>query len=402
MSILPNSGITISAVRTALGENTNDLGNLCKSSRVSQWSFNKPVDSPKLTLNHPQDWYAVNDGFAINTYNDPFDLLEDFLRGIGNCWDYEKPSGGSASPYRLGDFRNYNSTAGMWFQYQFENSQSTAYKNEVRHVINNSSNPAVDIQGILNNFPAFRAISPAYNPQGSASLAFLIVAANSSGGVPQVVSGCEVYKICNVLDYDDDKQMSFTVPSDLNGKYWFVPVIVSQFYGSEKTCVHLRREDLPYYFQGATWYPLPANYFALTLSSTPYTPTLDFTTDISSMTVSFDYNGNDEISNLEGDISFSFSSPQSWDNDSVAVTVVSIRYTNSPTQPYMNMSSMTATPQPPTNTTTNSLHFNHKDSFVALRDNWKDEDEMPFVVTFTVYKNGVSQTYTLPYSATVV
>jgi hypothetical protein len=48
--ILPQTGVRISAVRNALGENTNDLGSLCTSPKINKWSFWKAVTSPVMTM----------------------------------------------------------------------------------------------------------------------------------------------------------------------------------------------------------------------------------------------------------------------------------------------------------------------------------------------------------------
>ena len=406
MGRLPNSGITISAVRTELpNESTNDLGRLCTSNWVTnrtQWSFYKPVVSPKLSLTQPQDWYAVNDGFDIRTYNNAFDLLDDFIAGMdSHCWVYQPPTGGSASPYRLGDFRGYYNHTDKWFKFEFDNTD-TAYVGETRRLVNNSLNPAVALDEMVNNFPAFSAVSPSLHPQGAAHYGFLMIAANSSGNLPQSFNSCYFYPICNVLDYDD--RLNFKVPSGINsGKYFFVPVILSYYSSTPQYAIPLKRDDPTFGVYG-TWYPIPSNIFSLTVSNTPYTPTLDFTTEINTMTVSFNYNNNDEISDLEGDVSFRFSSAQSWLDDGVEVGSIQIQYTNSPSRPYMNVANSTLVrPQPPTYLTTNEQHFNYKDSFVALKDNWKEENEMPFRVTYTVYKNGgISQTFTEEFKATVL
>lgn len=395
MSILPNSGVTVSAVRGALGDGTNDIGSLCRSSRIKQWSFYKPVDSPKLNMSQPQDWYAVNDGFAINVYRDPFDLLDDFIGGIDNCWDYERPFGTSSSPYRLGDFRGYNSTAEMWFDFAFDN-QNTAYLNQTRRLVNNSTNPAVGLDEIYNNFPAFSLVSSANSSQASNWFVFLMIAADSNGNLPQSFYGCEIFSVCNLLDYDE--RLIFKVPSGItSGKYFFIPTIVKDYNTYTHNFEHLRRDDLPYYLVLKSWYPIPCNIFSLTVSNQPYTPTPDFTTEISSMTVSFNYNNNGEISDLEGEIKFSISPAQT---DVVAFSGVKIYYGNSPTPWTLDVYD-SAFINPTQTTTYDSIIFHYKSSFDALRDNWKEENEMPFTVTYTASKGTVSYTFTVSQDATV-
>ena len=101
MAALPTTGITTSMVAQAIGEASNDVGTLCKSSKVNKWSKWKPVSKSKLTGLTLSDLESVNFGFSIpNADSDEGDALS-------QTWVYNKPTGGSTSPYRLGDFRSY-------------------------------------------------------------------------------------------------------------------------------------------------------------------------------------------------------------------------------------------------------------------------------------------------------
>lgn len=91
--ILPNSDISLMLVRNTLSEPTLDLGTLCLSPRINEWSEFKPVSSPAPTLNEATRNYIS--GFAP----------------IGRVMTYIRPSGGKNSPFRLGDFRGYNTLA---------------------------------------------------------------------------------------------------------------------------------------------------------------------------------------------------------------------------------------------------------------------------------------------------
>ena len=142
--------VSIDDVKQALGESSNDLATLCKSENINIWSKYKPInckgefkeypireDSDEIVtssyskytcvvrcgMNIPMDTYKNlrnnygGEGFAINgCYN----LYVDNIYGRNGCISADTttmvsgkhfPKGGANSPYRLSDFRNYNSKA---------------------------------------------------------------------------------------------------------------------------------------------------------------------------------------------------------------------------------------------------------------------------------------------------
>lgn len=142
--------VSIDDVKRALGESSNDLATLCKSENINIWSKYKPInckgefkeypireDSDEIVtssyskytcvvrcgMNIPMDTYKNlrnnygGEGFAINgCYN----LYVDNIYGKNGCISADTttmvsgkhfPKGGANSPYRLSDFRNYNSKA---------------------------------------------------------------------------------------------------------------------------------------------------------------------------------------------------------------------------------------------------------------------------------------------------
>lgn len=155
MSYNSDSGIisapvSIDDVKQALGESSNDLATLCKSENINIWSKYKPIsckgefkeypireDSEEIVtssyskytcvvrcgMNIPMDTYKNlrnnygGEGFAINgCYN----LYVDNIYGKNGGVSADTttmvsgkhfPKGGANSPYRLSDFRNYNSKA---------------------------------------------------------------------------------------------------------------------------------------------------------------------------------------------------------------------------------------------------------------------------------------------------
>lgn len=142
--------VSIDDVKRALGESSNDLATLCKSENINIWSKYKPIsckgdfkeypireDSDekatssysKFTcvvrcgMNIPMDTYKNlrnnygGEGFAINgCYNLYVDNIYGKNGGISAdtttmVSGKHFPKGGANSPYRLSDFRNYNSKA---------------------------------------------------------------------------------------------------------------------------------------------------------------------------------------------------------------------------------------------------------------------------------------------------
>lgn len=145
-----SSPVSIDDVKQALGESSNDLATLCKSENINIWSKYKPIsckgefkeypireDSDEIVtssysnytcvvrcgMNIPMDTYKNlrnnygGEGFAINgCYNLYANNIYGRVGGIHgdtttSVSGKHFPKGGANSPYRLSDFRNYNSKA---------------------------------------------------------------------------------------------------------------------------------------------------------------------------------------------------------------------------------------------------------------------------------------------------
>ena len=103
--------VSIDDVKSVLGESSNDLATLCKSSKINVWAKYKPTVYPSP---FPDDWYKAKDGnYGIditveNGKSNWKDLIGEYSKannGYGNL--YNRPTGGANAPYRLGDFRGY-------------------------------------------------------------------------------------------------------------------------------------------------------------------------------------------------------------------------------------------------------------------------------------------------------
>ena len=103
--------VSIDDVKSVLGESSNDLATLCKSSKINVWAKYKPTVYPSP---FPDDWYKAKDGnYGLNITvengkSNWKDLIGEYSKtnnGYGNL--YNRPTGGANAPYRLGDFRGY-------------------------------------------------------------------------------------------------------------------------------------------------------------------------------------------------------------------------------------------------------------------------------------------------------
>lgn len=102
--------VSIDDVKSVLGESSNDLATLCISRNINKWSPYKPVHS-----NKPFDLSDSDFGVTDKSYKlivPSYSRLEDLCLNTiikTPSYTYEKPKGGNSSPYRLGDFKGYNS-----------------------------------------------------------------------------------------------------------------------------------------------------------------------------------------------------------------------------------------------------------------------------------------------------
>ena len=102
---LPNTGISTSLVRSTIGAATNDVGSLCTHPNINKWSKWKPVSFNSVNGLTVANLQSANFGLQ------PSASSTSYASVVSLKWGYNRPAGGASSPYRLGDFRNYNHTA---------------------------------------------------------------------------------------------------------------------------------------------------------------------------------------------------------------------------------------------------------------------------------------------------
>lgn len=114
---ITSTGVSIYDVQRALGTNECDLGSLCKHNSINMWARYKPETavtglatygiSPITLQQRSLNGYGIeartNQGYgSIST------LVTALRNGsAATPFTYKKPTGGTASPYRLTDFANY-------------------------------------------------------------------------------------------------------------------------------------------------------------------------------------------------------------------------------------------------------------------------------------------------------
>lgn len=102
--------VSIDDIKAVLGESSNDVATLCRSSNINMWSKKKPVRLANPFPDINGTWYRADDddlGIQINKgANTNLGTLY-----AGASFAYKKPGGGSTQPYRMSDFIGYNHDA---------------------------------------------------------------------------------------------------------------------------------------------------------------------------------------------------------------------------------------------------------------------------------------------------
>ena len=127
---LGTTNITTTLVGQTIGVASRDVGTLCSSPLINKWSKYKPVIYPVISTTGITNWWKAvggNCGLSIPMYLSIDSLVTAITNGV--AWDYNRPTGGSSSPYRLGDFRGYNHNAKIPFDSFYVSS--IAYNNSV-------------------------------------------------------------------------------------------------------------------------------------------------------------------------------------------------------------------------------------------------------------------------------
>ena len=112
--ILGSAGITTGIVGNAIGSSSRDIGTLCTHNNINKWSKHKPIRYNKVEGLSDEEfkgtsgdnslgiYYGIKASTSAGNYNQLHDTNFDYIG---------KPNGGELSPFRLGDFRGYDTNA---------------------------------------------------------------------------------------------------------------------------------------------------------------------------------------------------------------------------------------------------------------------------------------------------
>lgn len=183
--ILPSNNISILDVRQVLNEPSTDLGTLCTSNNINIFSKWKPIDYNGTTIDEGVlvnytggDGYKAPYGIRVlgcteqngDTFNtldkgQPEELYTEYPGLIGaiikngSTTTYYAPKGGSSSPYRLGDFRNYNQIGGCPIRSmgsvgttELNNGGSTVTKLTNPQILTSDDDTVIQIEDIYSNY----------------------------------------------------------------------------------------------------------------------------------------------------------------------------------------------------------------------------------------------------------
>lgn len=121
--------VSIDDVKSVLGESSNDLATLCKSANINMFSRYKPVSYPKLFDVTDAERKSIGHGISPASKAST-SLSGALIKEVAQLnWSYTKPSGGSSSPYRLGDFKGYYHDAVPVVQCVYDGGFSHAISN---------------------------------------------------------------------------------------------------------------------------------------------------------------------------------------------------------------------------------------------------------------------------------
>lgn len=135
---LPSTGITMINVAKILGYYAYPLflSLLCKHININKWSKWKPIPCNNATLTSS---ILKTNNYGFSKFSGSTTNVFSWASG-GTLYTYTKPSGTSSTPYRLGDFRNYNHTATEPYSYTI--SKASGYMS--RYLITATPNTGAD------------------------------------------------------------------------------------------------------------------------------------------------------------------------------------------------------------------------------------------------------------------
>lgn len=303
-------------IQLALGTSANDIGQLCQSEFINRWSFKKPVRKNKWFEMTEDDFFSVDDGFVIPSYNSARDCAADVFNGNAD-WEYQRPRGLSYNEqFRTLDFNGYDHNAAPWFTLGFTGTTDIELGETIHFTLEK------DLYWLVRNFSKWSFVinSSGVPISGKLDVGFLLKSSYNE---------IYYYKICDWIDFTDyDKMLNIVFPADESegipvGTYQVVPVLTTD----------TRHKSKAFYFPPTTetttytWYSIPSDPITVKLSKAGASALSKITISLVSYTVSEpDVNYNITVSSIKINIS---NSGSAVDLNLLNAKMVDARYSTS-------------------------------------------------------------------------
>lgn len=228
-SQIPSTNVKVTDVNSTLGAGSYVLSTLCKSSIINFMSKWKPYVS-NVTTATEADLLDKNCGITIPQVS----TLGDAPVG-GGAWTYTKPSGGSSSPYRLGDFRNYAHKASTCWKWgvngneadQFYKAQSWSSNTDFAVIFYNVKDITKEVVGTLHLDDVVKRGNSINNGTYNASNLYIwvaIIAPNGTFLKRSEKSIAELYEGDSIVEV-----INYKLQSDFSGNMRYISSVADVY-----------------------------------------------------------------------------------------------------------------------------------------------------------------------------
>lgn len=182
--------ITTTKVANTLSTSSHNVGTLCTNSNINKWSKWKPVSYNTKTGITESQLKSIYYGLNIPTYPQQI---------TASTVTYNKPTGGETSPYRLGDFRNYNHDAKFALNYVASKTYQNYFNDKSSITVKINDDPDSITYYDVSDHPAFSGIENSTNRWYiSNNQTYLTKDETITGGVRQVeITNSDMQKLGN-------------------------------------------------------------------------------------------------------------------------------------------------------------------------------------------------------------
>lgn len=261
--IISNSNtlkVNLEAIRAALnetyavlsnGQTGNDLGFLCRSSKVNPKSKNKPVCSSSTSSIADSQRKALNYGNTMQFYSTLAEAMKEVAAGTNV--GYNQPAGGTSERYRLYDFNGYEHAEGNWLN--FSTMQSSTQEDATCNFEVEGFGPfnGYGSSSIIEFF-SFGFMSAYSTSNGGINLGFAV----KSSTFTTALASMYYYPITGELTISDiigNDRVQMQLNSQLDAGTWYLyPVLCTASYTTypSNTLHYISLSD-----SSALWLPLP-------------------------------------------------------------------------------------------------------------------------------------------------